>query len=226
MIEKLMKDKARRYLIYGAAGGILTMIGDCLLLGADSSGVTTGLGKYAIIASKISYTRIGLAGFFGFVGIPITVFGFYVLFMCIADKDSTVARLYRASLFGYAALGGSVHIMCCYIMTGIKKNLENGTENLLMSVLKEQGGYLIPSLGVFLIFYLISVVTMIILVVGKKTAFPGWMWILNPLTFKILINIVGRLGSGAAANGIACSNMSLGAIIIFMAWWIYLHMDN
>ena len=26
-----MKEKAKRYLIYGIAGGILTMIGDCLL---------------------------------------------------------------------------------------------------------------------------------------------------------------------------------------------------
>ena len=217
-----MKENAKTYLIYGIAGGILTMIGDCLLLGADSSGVTADLDKYAIIAPKISYTRIGLAGFFGFVGIPITVFGFYVLFMYIAEKKSLVARLYRASLFGYAALGGAIHIMCCYIMTGIKKNLETGTEDLLMAILKEQGGYLIPSLVVFLIFYLISVVTMIILVSGKKTVFPGWMWILNPLTFKILINIIGRLGSGAAANGIACSNMSLGAILIFLAWWIHL----
>ena len=95
-----------------------------------------------------------------------------------------------------------------------------------MAVLKEQGGYLIPSLGVFLIFCLISVVTMIILIAGKKAVFPGWMWILNPLTFKILINIVGRLGSGAAANGIACSNMILGAIIIFLAWRLHLRTDN
>lgn len=194
-----MKEKAKRYLLYGIIGGILSMIGDCLLLGADSSGVSAGLDKYAVIAQKISYTRIGLAGFFGFIGIPITVFGFYALYMNLADKESLAARLYRVSLFGYAALGGAVHIICCYMMTGIKKDLETGTENLLMSVVNEQGGYVLPSLAVFFIFYLLSIVTMIILVAGKKTPLPGWMWIMNPLTFKILINVVGRLGSGAAS---------------------------
>ena len=221
-----MKDKAKRYLIYGMIGGLLTMIGDCLLLGADSDGVKVGIDKYAVIAQKISYTRIGLAGFFGFIGIPVTVFGFYVLYMCLTDKESLAARLYRASLFGYAALGGAIHIICCYLVTGAKKDLETGTENLVRTVLNEQGGYLIPSMAVFLVFYLISVVTMIILVAGKKTFLPGWMWILNPLTFKILINVVGRLGSGAVANGIACSNMSLGAIIIFAGWRLALEKNH
>ena len=32
-----MKEKAKRYLLYGIIGGILTMIGDRLLLGAISS---------------------------------------------------------------------------------------------------------------------------------------------------------------------------------------------
>ena len=221
-----MNEKAKRYLIYGIIGGILTMIGDCLLLGVDSNGVTAGLDKYAFIAQKISYTRIGLAGSFGFVGIPITVYGFYVLYMCLTDKESLAARLYRASLFGYAALGGAVHIICCYIVTGIKKDLEVGTENLLNTVLIEQGGYIIPSLGVFLVFYLISVVTMIVLIAGNKTFLSRWMWILNPLTFKILINVIGRMGSGAVANGIACSNMSLGAIIIFAVWRLVLEKNG
>ena len=217
-----MKDKTKEYLMLGIIGGILTMIGDCLLCGADSFGAAGGLDRYAVIAQKVSYTRIGLGGFFGFIGIPITVFGFYVLYMSLADKDSLTAKLYRVSLYGYIALGGAVHVICCYLMTGIKKDLEAGADNLLMTVLHEQGGYVIPSMIVFLIFYLMSVVTMILLVAKKKTFLPSWMWILNPLTFKLLINWIGRLGSSALLNGILCSNMSLGAILIFAAWWISL----
>ena len=206
----------------GILGGILTMTGDCLLLGADSHGVSFGVEKYAVIAQEISYTRIGLAGFFGFIGIPLTVFGFYVLYMHLADKDDLTAGLYRMSLYGYVALGGAVHVICCYLMTGIKKDLETGTDNLLMTVLKEQGGYVIPSMIIFLVFYLMSVITMIILVSKKRTFLPSKMWILNPLSFKVLINVIGRLGSSAVMNGIACSNMSLGAILIFIVWWLCL----
>ena len=70
-----------------------------------------------------------------------------------------------------------------------------------------------------------GILTMIgdcLLVAKKKTFLPSWMWILNPLTFKLLINWIGRLGSSALLNGILCSNMSLGAILIFAAWWISL----
>lgn len=46
------------------------------------------------------------------------------------------------------------------------------------------------------------------------------MWIVNPLTFKILLNAIGKLGTSAFLNGLACSNMSLGGLIIMAAWLI------
>ena len=217
-----MNEKMKKYLLLGIIGGIFSMIGDCLLCGVSSYGAGGGIDKYAVIAQKISYTRIGLAGFFGYIGIPVTVFGFYVLYMSLADQESLAAKFYRVSLYGYLALGGAVHVVCCYLVTGIKKDLEAGADNLLMTVLHEQGGYVIPSMVIFLIFYLIHVAAMIYLVAKKKTFLPAWMWIMNPLTFKILINAFGRLGNSAVLNGILCSNMSLGAIIIFAAWWILL----
>ncbi len=221
-----MKEKRRNYLILGILGGILSMTGDCLLLGADSNGAAGMLGRYEVIASQISYTRIGLAGFFGFVGIPLTVFGFYCLYMSLADKKCRAARLYRISLFGYTALGGAVHVICCYLLTGIKKDIESGTDDLLMTVLHEQGGYVIPSMIVFLVFYMMNVVTMIILIAKKKSPLPAWMWVLNPMTFKIVINAIGRMGSSAVFNGIQCSNMSIGAIIIFTAWLLVFSKEN
>ncbi len=202
------------------------MIGDCLLLGADSSGAAGMLGRYEVIAQKISYTRIGLAGFMGFVGIPVTVFGYYVLYMELYDKKSLAAKLYRISLLGYTALGGAVHVICCYLVTGIKKDLEFGTDDLLMTVLNEQGGYVIPSMIVFLVFYLMHVASMIILIAKRKTPLPSWMWVINPLTFKLVINAIGRQGSSAVFNGILCSNMSLGAIIIFIVWLLASGKEN
>lgn len=43
------------------------------------------------------------------------------------NKDCLLARLYRASVYGYIALGGAIHIICCYLVTGMKKDLETGT---------------------------------------------------------------------------------------------------
>ncbi len=214
--------KMKRFLIYGMIGAILTAIGDCLLLGVDTTGASGSLGQYLASASKLSYTRIGLGGFFGFVGIPVTAFGFYALYLLMDNKDCLLARLYRASVYGYIALGGAIHIICCYLVTGMKKDLETGTaaENILQAVLAEQGGYVIPSGIVFFIFYFLNVITMLVIVAKKRTILPGWMWIVNPLTFKILLNAIGKLGTSAFLNGLACSNMSLGGLIIMVAWLI------
>ena len=217
--------KVKKLLIYGMLGAILTMVGDCMLLGVDSTGAVGALGQYIISAGKLSYTRIGFAGFFGFVGIPITAFGFYALYELMENKSSILAKVYKASVYGYVALGGAVHIICCYLVTGIKKALETGTtqENMLTVILNEQGGYVIPCLILFMIFYLSNVITLIIIIASRKTILSGWLWIFNPFIFKILFNLLGKLGTGAFLNGIACSNMSLGALLIFIIWIIALY---
>lgn len=216
--------KVKKLLLYGMIGAVLTMIGDFLLLGVDSTGAVGALGQYILAAKKISYTRIGLAGSFGFAGIPLTAFGFYALYELMQDKTSALARIYKASVYGFVASGGAIHIICCYLVTGMKKALETGTdqESMLSVILAEQDGYLIPCFIIFMAFYLANVITMILGISKGKTPLPRWMWLINPFTFKILLNLVGKMSTAAFWNGIACSNMSLGALIIFLAWMLVL----
>lgn len=216
--------KLKRLLLLGMLGAISTMIGDFLLLGVDAAGAVGALGQYILAAEKLSYTRIGLAGFFGFVGIPVTAFGFEALYRLTKEKTTALAKWYRASVYGYVAFGGGIHIICCYLVTGMKKALEMGTDPdaMLSVLLAEQGGYLVPSMVVFLAVYLVNVVTFALLIAKGQTALPKWMWVLNPLTFKILLNAVGKLGTNAFLKGLGCSNMSLGSLIIFTVWMIWL----
>lgn len=214
--------KVRKLLIYGMIGAVLTMIGDFLLLAVDSAGAVGALGQYILAAERLSYTRIGLAGSFGFAGIPVTAFGFYALYELLQDKTSTLARIYKASIYGFLAFGGAIHIICCYLVTGMKKALETGTdqESMLSVILAEQGGYLIPCFIIFMAFYFANVITLILIIAKGKTLLPRWMWLINPFAFKILLNLVGKMSTAAFWNGIACSNMSLGALIIFLAWMV------
>lgn len=217
--------KQNRYLIYGLIGAVLTMIGDFLLLGVDSVGAEGTLGQYIIAAQKLSYTRIGLAGWFGFVGIPVTAFGYFALYEFMSDKTTVLAKLYKASVYGFIAFGGAIHIICCYLVTGMKKALETGTDqsDMMSVILSEQGGYVIPCMVVFFAAYLVNVVTFIIIIAKKKTIFPSCLWLINPLTFKILLNMLGKMSTSAFWNGIGCSNMSLGAIIIFIVWIVIIN---
>lgn len=214
--------KVEKLLIYGMIGAVLTMIGDFLLLAVDSAGAVGALGQYILAAQRISYTRIGLAGSFGFAGIPVTAFGFYALYELMQDKTCALARVYKASIYGFIAFGGAIHIICCYLVTGMKKALETGTdqESMLSVILAEQGGYLIPCFVIFMAFYLANVITLILIIAKGKTPLPRWMWLLNPFAFKILLNLIGKMSTAAFWNGIACSNMSLGALIIFLAWMV------
>lgn len=229
MLRRLIMNKnyakQNRYLIYGLIGAVLTMIGDFLLLGVDSVGAEGTLGQYIIAAQKLSYTRIGLAGWFGFVGIPVTAFGYFALYELMSDKTTVLAKLYKASVYGFIAFGGAIHIICCYIVTGMKKALETGTDqsDMMSVILSEQGGYVIPCMVVFFAAYLVNVVTFIIIIAKKKTILPSCLWLINPLTFKILLNMLGKLSSSAFWNGIGCSNMSLGAIIIFIVWIVIIN---
>ncbi len=217
--------KQNRYLIYGLIGAVLTMIGDFLLLGVDSVGAEGTLGQYIIVAQKLSYTRIGLAGWFGFVGIPVTAFGYFALYELMSDKTTVLAKLYKASVYGFIAFGGAIHIICCYLVTGMKKALETGTDqtDMMSVILSEQGGYVIPCMVVFFAAYLVNVVTFIIIIAKKKTILPSCLWLINPLTFKILLNMLGKMSTSAFWNGIGCSNMSLGAIIIFIVWIVIIN---
>ena len=53
--------------------------------------------------------------------------------------------------------------------------------------------------------------------VKGRTAFPKWYCVFNLLIGKAVFNSVRQLGNTALINGIATSNMSLGAIVMFTA---------
>jgi hypothetical protein len=217
-----MKKEILKFMYIGMIGAILTIIGDFLLLGVDSNTSGGGLfDKYLDIASKISYTRIGLAGFFGYLGVPLTAIGFLALHRMIKDKERPLAKVYKWSmLICFAALGGGGHIICCYLLAGMKMHIEAGTADVVSAVLQQQAGFFVPSLMVFIAVYFVVCISMLILIAKGKTILPKWMWILNPLVMKIVINALGKLGTSAFFNGLACSNMSLGALIILLSWMI------
>jgi hypothetical protein len=217
-----MKTDTLKLTYIGMIGAILTIVGDFLLLGVDSSTSSGGLfDKYLDIASKISYTRIGLAGFFGYLGIPLTAIGFLALYRMVKEKESCLAKVYKWSMIlCFAALGGGIHIICCYLVAGMKMNIEAGTADIVSAVIAQQAGFLVPSCIVFFVVYFVACISMIVLIAKGKTILPKWMWILNPFVMKIVINALGRLGTSAFFNGLACSNMSLGALIILLTWMI------
>ena len=77
--------------------------------------------------------------------------------------------------------------------------------------------FLLPAAAVLGIFFTgVSVVQFIAFVKGR-TPFPKWYCVFNLLIGKAVFNAVRQLGNTALINGIATSNISLGAIVMFTA---------
>jgi amino acid transporter len=106
------------------------------------------------------------------------------------------------------------------LVAGMKMNIDSGTTDIVTAVMNQQVGFLVPSFIVFFVVYFVACISMIVLIAKDKTILPKWLWILNPLVMKIVINVLGKLGTSAFFNGLACSNMSLGALIILLTWMI------
>lgn len=67
----------------------------------------------------------------------------------------------------------------------------------------------------FGVFFTGANVVQFIAFVKGRTPFPKWYCVFNLLIGKAVFNAVRQLGNTAFINGIATSNMSLGAIIMF-----------
>ena len=74
----------------------------------------------------------------------------------------------------------------------------------------------IPTI-VFAIFFLGANIVMFVGFIKGKTPFTKWYCVFNPIIMKGLFNGFRLLGNYAVINGIGTSNMSLGAIILFIA---------
>lgn len=77
--------------------------------------------------------------------------------------------------------------------------------------------FLLPAAALFGIFFTGASVVQFIVFVKGRTPFPKWYCVFNLLIGKAVFNAVRQLGNTALINGIATSNMSLGAIVMFTA---------
>jgi hypothetical protein len=208
-------------LYFGMAGALLTLLADILLTGISTLPGSGMLDRYVQIAAGISYTRICFSALIGWLAIPLTLPGFLALGKMVKEKPVKPARLYSSSvLICFGILAGGMHIICCALLAAIKIQVEAGNSEMYQTVIGQTGWLVFPAALLFYGAYLAVCISMIFLVAKGKTLLPKWMWICNPLTFKILINLAAKAGSSAFCNALASSNMSLGSLLLFIFWLI------
>ena len=215
----MRRGKAETALKTGLFGAVLTLIGD-LLIGAarfpDGAGLIDG---YLAGALAMPAWRPILGGLIGFIGICLEFPGLMTICPFIREKMPRGGRFYKIAMYVYlAAGGGAVHLPCGVFLWIYKAVTEAAGQAVGYDIaLKYLLYFLLPVTAVFTVFFIGASAVQFIAFIKGHTPFPKGYCVFNLMIGKAVFNSVRRLGNTALINGIATSNMSLGAIILFAA---------
>ena len=216
---KMEKETAEKYLKIGLFGAMLTLIGDCLIGAAKFPDGADMIEGYFAIALAMPSWRPILGGLIGFVGICLEFPGLMTIYPLIREKMPRGGSFYKLAMYVYLAVGGgAVHLPCGAFMWIYKAASEAaGLEAGRAIALKYVLYFLLPAAAVFGVFFIGAGVVQFIAFAKGCTPFPKWYCVFNLLIGKAVFNSVRGLGNTALINGIGTSNMSLGAIVMFLA---------
>lgn len=219
----MKQSKVQRWLLIGILGGALSFLGD-LFLGWMVY-PETGNFYTALIAScgDLSDLRLGLGGFFGAAGIPLSFFGFWAIGVIISESSPKHAKLVQIGAASMAFWGAAVHLMCTAAMFLLKTEANVAAGSTILEAIPERSlAFLIyivlPVTLLLMIPYAIACVLIFINIAAGRTSLPRWICVFNPLIFKVVINLLSNIGiNNCVFNGIHMSNMSFGALVTFSA---------
>ena len=215
-------QKARKLLLIGLLGAVLTLIGD-LLIGyvkfPEGAGMLEG---YFAAALVLPIWRPVLGGIIGFLGISLEFCGLMALYPLLKKNMSRGAAFYKLSMYIYLAVaGGAVHLPCGVFMWLYHSVADAAGQTIGYNIALQYVLYFIlPVTVVFYVFFAGSSIVQFIGIVKGYTLLPKWYAFFNLLILSMLFNGLRRIGNDATVNGIGTSNKSLGAILLFIALYI------
>ncbi len=217
--RNMKREKAERYLKIGLFGAVLTLIGDLLIGAAKFPDGADMIQGYFGIALTMPAWRPVLGGLIGFAGICLEFPGFLTICPLIGDEKSLNSRFYKLAIHVFLAVGGgAVHLPCGVFMWLYKSVSETAGKAAGYDIaMKYLLYFMMPATAVFSVFFIGACVVQFIAFFKGRTPFPKWYCVFNLLIGKVVFNMVRQLGNTAFINGIATSNMSLSAIIMFTA---------
>ncbi|MCM1499224.1 MAG: hypothetical protein NC124_12230 [Clostridium sp.] len=218
-------EKWKKMLLSGIIFAFITMV-----LGEIPIGWVeypeTGNELLDIIMGSGNLTVLQMASgvFFGGIFIPLQYYGFKAIAEILLKTECKhCAKITEIGAKAIALGGGIVHVMCVALMFVCRMENTSNLTQIPQSVMDFTLWLVLPFSAVFMVVYLPMTIAIAVPVVSGKTVFPKWAIIFNPLTGKILLNVLAMvLPNSKFINGIRMSNMGIGALITFVGWWILL----
>lgn len=225
----------KKLLWLGFVGTILSLICDFLLGWMIYPEASNHYVAMIASCADLSWIRLGLSAAFGAVGIPMQYFGFKAIAEIIG-KNTRYGKLVNIGAISTAAMGGSVHILCVALMALVKIECEGGfdpaaaptmLESIPASALQFTLWGILPVTLIMMTPYMVGAIAMFLSIFKGKTPLPKWMCLLNPLTAKVLLNVVAVIAPNSAlSNGLGMANMALGGMIPFLGVLIWMYVKK
>lgn len=235
---KSNENNIKKLLLIGLIGAIITFIGGELTIGWTVYPEASNYYSAMLAGCKdLTIFQLALGILFGGIGIPMQYYGFEAISKIIEKnkKSEKCAKLVHIGAVATAFFGSLVHILCIALMFIIKIEYQNGflpDYTTMLGVLPQSAldftiWAVLPISFVCLIPYTIGMIAMFWAVFKKYTDFPKWACIFNPLTMKILLNVVAEVAPNTKLfNGIRMANMGLGALFTFAGFLILIKKKN
>ena len=202
--------RIRKLLCIGVFASLLHLAGDLLLgWGVEDEA------KAGILRLFSAYTGTGdgiifaaaLLGLFGVTLEGLSCFGVYRL---MAEKAPAHAHRYRVGIFGYVIFGGcGYHVPVCALVFLMKHGLADDL------VLRYAGYFILPSLLLFVIFFLILTVTQIQAFRQEKTPYPRKAALFSMLFGLVVAMVAMCCGNHPLSNALYCAWLAIGNLWMF-----------
>jgi len=224
---RVEENNIKKLLLIGLIGAIITFIGGELTIGWT---VYPEASNYYISmltgCENLSILQLAFGVLFGGIGIPLQYYGFEGISKLIKKnkKSDKCAKYVHLGAVATALFGSAVHIACIMLMIILKMEYMAGfipdTTTLLgiipQSAIQFTLWTVLPLSFICIVPYTIGMIAMFWAIFKKYTNLPKWACIFNPLTMKVVLNIVTEVAPNTELfNGIRMANMGLGALFTF-----------
>jgi hypothetical protein len=173
--------------VTGITGTLLTIISDFILLGRPVSTLSFfKLGTESM--AGLAAWRITIGTFMGIIVLPLQIAGLTAVYFGMRPGGKRISFVVSAIYAHALIMGVAFHTSYAFIASGWKLYYEVGFKDLLAAEMMERFDYFWNIIiAIMLIELLFSSICFFVMVLKRKTLFPRWMGILNPLCIFVLM---------------------------------------
>ena len=208
--RQLHWPRIRRLLTIGLVASVLHCIGDLVLGWGVEDETLTGMMRLLSAFTAASDGSIFAAAMLGMLGMVLEGLSAFGVYRLMAEKAPDYAHRYRSGIFGYVIFGAcGFHVPYCAIAFLMK----HGVDAALLSHCYAY--FVLPSLALFWIFFLLMQITQIKVFAKGLTPYPKGSWVFSMPVGMLAAAAVNVFGNRAWVNAVNCAMVSIGSVWMF-----------